>query len=396
MPRKRKLPDGMVTRPGRRGYYADFRVGGRRVQKKLGTDFDAARSILNELRARAQRGEFGLLDNDYPIADLRAAYLKRCEQELAEGSTARYRRGLDDVLGFLGLAKVRQIDAACVLAYREDRLRVKGPTTINHDVGVLQSMLEWGVRRKLIGSNPLDGLEPLRHDRPKQGRAMTDDEVRRLLDASPGRWREVWYAFLVTGLRKDELATLRFSDVDWEARELVVRMHNAKGNRERRVPIDDELMTVLLRQRAAAPGRQPGQGSNPQTAARTLERFTREHVFVSAQNTPLDGSSTLYLAFMRCCHRAGIETRTLDSQGFEVEHLDLHSLRRTFATNAIVNGADPKSVQEILGHKTLEMTMQIYAKVKAISKRQAVARLSYGQGARAPEHVIEMPLAAQA
>src|SRR5262249_25227091 len=47
--RKRKLPDGMVTRSGRKGYYADFRIGGRRVQRKLSTDFDAAKSILFDL-----------------------------------------------------------------------------------------------------------------------------------------------------------------------------------------------------------------------------------------------------------------------------------------------------------------------------------------------------------
>ena len=51
MGKNRKLPDGMVTRPGCRGYYADFRAGGRRVQKKLGTDFQAAKGILIELRA---------------------------------------------------------------------------------------------------------------------------------------------------------------------------------------------------------------------------------------------------------------------------------------------------------------------------------------------------------
>ena len=60
---RKRLPDGMVTRPGRRGYYADFRVGGRRVQQKLGTDFEAAKSVLHELKARAERARFGLLDN---------------------------------------------------------------------------------------------------------------------------------------------------------------------------------------------------------------------------------------------------------------------------------------------------------------------------------------------
>jgi integrase len=94
---------------------------------------------------------------------------------------------------------------------------------------------------------------------------------------------------------------------------------------------------------------------------------------------------------MRCCAKAGIETRNLDSQGKEIDHVDLHSLRRTFATDLITNGADPKSVQTLLGHKTLAMTMNIYAKINGGTKRQALARLSYGQGAVAPKHVLSYP-----
>jgi site-specific recombinase XerD len=71
--------------------------------------------------------------------------------------------------------------------------------------------------------------------------------------------------------------------------------------------------------------------------------------------------------------------------------VDLHSLRRTFATDLIVNGADPKSVQELLGHKTLAMTMNIYAKVHGRTKRQTVAKLSYGRGTTPPEGIVELP-----
>lgn len=67
----------------------------------------------------------------------------------------------------------------------------------------------------------------------------------------------------------------------------------------------------------------------------------------------------------------------------------MHSLRRTFATDLIENGADPKTVQELLGHKTLAMTMDLYAKIRRGSTRQAVARLSYGAGAQGPSHVVE-------
>ena len=83
--------------------------------------------------------------------------------------------------------------------------------------------------------------------------------------------------------------------------------------------------------------------------------------------------------------------RTYDSEGRLVEHVDIHSLRRTFATEAISSGADPKSVQELLGHKTLAMTMKIYTKIRTQTKRQAIARLPYGSGATTPEHLMKLP-----
>jgi hypothetical protein len=66
-------------------------------------------------------------------------------------------------------------------------------------------------------------------------------------------------------------------------------------------------------------------------------------------------------------------------------------MRRTFATNLIVSGADPESVRHLLGHQTLEMTMKIYTKIHTSTTRQALAKLSYGQGTLPPEHVVEYP-----
>ena len=89
--------------------------------------------------------------------------------------------------------------------------------------------------------------------------------------------------------------------------------------------------------------------------------------------------------------KAGIEMQTYDSKGILLEHLDIHGLRRTFATNLITGGADPKTVQELLGHKTLAMTMKIYTKIRGQNKRQAINVLSYGNGVTAPEHTLPLP-----
>ena len=220
-------------------------------------------------------------------------------------------------------------------------------------------MLSWGVEHKRIGSNPLAKFEPLPDDSPKEGRALSPDEVSRLLEAATPHYKPIWYAFLVTGMRRDEVINLLFSDVDWDSRELVVRGGTAKNHTARRVPIDDELYDTLKGQVAKAKDRQPGCRGGTVATVRIVGRLSRDHVFVTAQNTPLGGN--VYREFMRTCARAKIETETLDAEGKVVEHVDLHSLRRTFATNAIENGADPKTVQELNGHKTLAMTMKIYA-----------------------------------
>ena len=299
------------------------------------------------------------------------------------------------VLDWLGVHKVRQLDTTRILEYREHRIAGgSSPRTVNHDITILGAMLRWAVKLEIIGSNPLAGLKPLRHDNPKEGRPLTPDEITSLINKRPEPWRDIWYALLVTGLRKEELANLLFADVDWEARELVVRGFTSKNRRERRVPIEDGLLAILKRPAEEAPLRQPGKGRTPKITELVRQRFTRDHVFVTTQNTPLKHRSGLYNAFLRCCTLASIQTQTYNADGKLVEHVDLHSLRRTFATDAITNGADPKSVQEILGHRTVDMTMRIYTKVKAAPKRQAIAKLSYGQGATTPGHVL--PLTATA
>jgi integrase len=390
MGRPRKLPDGIRIRND--GYHADFYAGGRRVRKRLSGNLRVATQLLAELRARAERADFGLLDNDFPIDDLKEQYLKHCRQMLKPASERRYRICLDGILPRLGASRVAQIVVENVLTYRQERLAEDAsPRTVNMEVGALATMLRWGKKHRLLGSNPIEELAPLPHDNPKEGRALDSEEVKRLLARSRQPWRDIWYAFLVTGMRKEELASLTFADIDWEAREILVRSGVAKNHTGRRIPIDNGLWDILKRQEADRGRRVPGKGRTAKITERIRARFTREHVFVSSQNTPLSHRSGLYHAFLRSCKQADIQVKTLDADGRPADHVDLHSLRRTFATSLIVGGADPKSVQELLGHKTLDMTMRIYAKVHAQTKRQALGKLPYGQGTLAPAHVLEYP-----
>ena len=88
MPRKLSLPKGMIKRGDT--YYAAFRRGGRLVRKRLSTDKTAAVVILNDMRARADKGDFDLLDNDCPWSELKAEFLKWAP---GRSSAARVRSG---------------------------------------------------------------------------------------------------------------------------------------------------------------------------------------------------------------------------------------------------------------------------------------------------------------
>src|SRR5262249_46234534 len=151
-------------------------------------------------------------------------------------------------------------------------------------------------------------------------------------------------------------------------------------------PIDAGLWEIIEKQEANRPHRKAGKGKTPQLTEMIQSRFSREHLFVSTQNTPLTHRSGPYHALLRCLKLANIETRRVDPNGREIDHVDLHSLRVTFATSLIAAGADPKSVQELLGHRTLAMTMNLYTKIHASTKRQALGKLPYGQGTIVPAH----------
>jgi integrase len=377
----RKLPDGMRTRPGRRGYYADFAVAGRRRRDYLGTDYQAACEILAELKRDAFRGKFSLDPADCLLDRLRQQYLAHCRQQLKASTVGCYTRWLDAVLPALGVTRASQLTIPLVLGYRESRLEDVCARTVNAEVAVLSSMLTWGVQARLLGDNPIRGLKPLPH-RPREGRPLTDEEVPLLLDASPPQWRDIWYAFLTTGLRKGELAGLEFSHefLDWENREIIVPPWLAKNKTGRRIPMDGGLETILRRLEQERHHRRPGQARGRVSAARIRARFTRDRVFVTTENTPLDHGSNLRLALVRCLAKAGIARQTFAPDGRLLEIVDLHSLRRTFTTSLITSGADPATVQQLLGHKTLQMTMQIYAKSRPQTKREAVARLPYAAG----------------
>ena len=381
MAKQPKLPPGMIKR-GKK-YYANFRQDGKLIREKLSPNFQVAKVMLRDMRMKKYREANGDIDNNATIAELAEAWFRSISQQNKKSTVVRYRQNIANVLRLLPVKKVEHLSFDVIEKFREARLKefppnktttVK-PVTVNKDVGALSRMLDWAVDRKEIGSNPIVGMKKL-PEQKKEGRALKTCEAELIFHNSTLHYRRIWYAYFTTGLRKMELANLLFTDIDWEAREIIMRATLTKNSKERRIPIDDILFEILLLQKREAPKRTPGNRGGRKATKRIQETFSKQHVFVSTCNTPL--KNNIYRSFIAVCKRCGIETKTRDTEGNLVEAVVLHSLRYSLATDLIQNGCDPRTVQELLGHKTLDMTMRIYAKVHGANKHTAIKRLSFG------------------
>ncbi|HIF34670.1 MAG: tyrosine recombinase XerC [Pirellulaceae bacterium] len=212
----------------------------------------------------------------------------------------------------------------------------------------MRSFFRYMQRQGWIDHNP---AEPLRNPRPqrKLPHLLSQDEIGQLLSAPPHRTnqglrdRAILETIYSAGLRVSELVGINDSDLRWD--ETIVRIRG-KGKKERLAPLGRFAITALkkwLVKRELADD--VAQGA---AAAVFTNRFGRR-------------LTTRSVARMleKYIQQTGLDSRTSP-----------HTLRHSFATHLLDAGADIRSVQELLGHKSL-VTTQIYTHVSTASLLQA-------------------------
>lgn len=219
-------------------------------------------------------------------------------------------------------------------------------TSISRRLASLRTFFKFAQREELAESNP---AKPLRNPRPdrKLPHFLSTQEVGKLLDAPPAsdpqglRDRAILEVMYSAGLRVSELVGLNVGSIDLE--EGVARVRG-KGRKERLAPIGSFALRAVqryLKVRVISP-KEPAGSQGPlftnrfgqRLTTRSVGRMLEKHLQVS-----------------------GLDTRTTP-----------HTLRHSFATHLLDAGADIRSVQELLGHKSL-VTTQIYTHISTAGLR---------------------------
>ncbi|HVX10538.1 MAG TPA: tyrosine recombinase XerC [Pirellulales bacterium] len=263
-----------------------------------------------------------------------------------------YREDLEALVAYLGEryptapapGDVTTLDLRGYLATLHEREYAK--TTIARRLASLRSFFRFGQREGWSDTNP---AKPLRN--PRKSRSLphflSSQDLDRLLSAPPAdkpmglRDRAILEVLYSAGLRVSELVGLNDGDLDSAQGILRVR---GKGKRERLAPLGSYATNALgkwLRLRRVSPRERTGI-ETPVFVNKAGRRLTTRSVGRLLEK---------YLAV------AGLDRRTTP-----------HTLRHSFATHLLDRGADIRSVQELLGHKSL-VTTQIYTHLSTANLR---------------------------
>jgi len=237
-------------------WWTDFSVNGQRFRQSLDTtDWREAQSNEKELIAQAQAGKLSVAGQSFA----RLAFTEALERYLTDRSahvTPRSKRTESDhakpLRESFGAMPLTRISAEVIVAYIRQR-KEKGISnvTVNMEIGILRRVLKRGKRWSLIADEV-----PRLPERRDIGRALSFDQKARLLRiaAIKPEWDTARLAAILalnTTMRGCELKGLRWRDVDWMERTIMIQRSKTTAG-ERVIPLNSNAWTVILSLREKA------------------------------------------------------------------------------------------------------------------------------------------------
>ncbi|MEG1504270.1 MAG: tyrosine recombinase XerC [Enterococcus sp.] len=267
------------------------------------------------------------------------------ERGYSEKTKDAYQRDLNDFTQFLkesgedSLLAVDHLDVRVYLAFLNDKKYSRN--TISRKIASLRSFYQYLLKHGQLEENPFSYVH-LKKKQARLPRFFYEKEIQVLFESVDGdqpldqRNRALLEVLYGSGLRVSECANLTLSVIDFDNSVMLI---HGKGNKDRYVPLGSYAADAI--QEYQQTGRQ-----------QLMARYRKEHdyLFINHHGDQITATGIEYVL------NQIIKKSSLSSD------IHPHMLRHTFATHLLNNGADLRTVQELLGHANLSTT-QIYTHV---------------------------------
>lgn len=250
------------------------------------------------------------------------------------------------------------------------------PRSVRYMHVIINQCLEQALREGKIYRNPAKATRPPKQEK-KEAAFLTEKQIKELLkNISTDRWFAAFFTALGTGLRLGELCALKWKNVDLEKRlihvkESVARVKNedkagsktklifqppktAKGKRV--VPIPEEVAIELKKWKARQ--------AQEELRIKISGLYKNDGFVFTWEDGRMVEPGTLSKHFLKLMRANGIEG------------ISFHNLRHSYASLLLKAGEHPKVVQELLGHSTIQVTMDTYSHVDPEIKEKAAESIN--------------------
>jgi integrase len=335
---------------GKTVWQVDYRdQTGARRHKQFQTKREAD-AWLVQARAQVAAGTHTPDGASVTVAEAADMWLARAARDGLETTTIRqYRAHVDlHIVPRIGTTKLARLSAPVVNAFI-DQLILDGRSKemARRVLRSLSAIVGEAQRRGLVATNNVRDAAPVKSSKRENCRpAMpTKDELRRIINATPDRWRPLILVAIFTGLRASELRGLRWCDIDLKKGVLHVRRRVDRFNKfgapksesgTRDIPLSPIVLTTLKSWRLACP-----------VGALNL-------VFPTGRGNVENHGNMLRRVLWPIQIAAGV---VQDGGGAK---FSLHALRHAAAALWIEQGLGPKRIQALMGHASIQQTFDTY------------------------------------
>ena len=242
--------------------------------------------------------------------------------------------------------------------YKRQQKQPKGLSakTVRNIHQIISSALKLAIEQRLIARNPADGCALPKAERKEMQTLPVEQLTSFLREAKDSGVFALYYIDLTTGLRRGELLALQWTDLDIENRTISVSKQAGRNNAGepditrpktensiRKISIPQDAVDLLVAEHQKHPS-SPWMFPSPKTG----EMYHPDSV-------------------------VNIHKKILKDAG--LEHLRFHDLRHTFATLALQNGVDVKTVSSMLGHFDAGFTLRTYTHVTRQMQENAAEKM---------------------
>lgn len=300
-------------------------LDGRTVFESSGSDkFRDAEALLIQRKQAIKEGkqpEITKRIGNHTFNELVTQYLQWAERQRSLRSKQGFIRQLSEAFGNLPL---RRFNTMLLEQFQTERMQ-KGnkPATVNRLLATIKHMFTKAVEWDMVEEETLKRIRRVKllPENNRRLRYLSVEECQSLINNCNGNTKAIVITALNTGMRKGEILSLKWDNVD--LKHGFILLDKTKNGERREIPINETLRGVL-------------QG--------ITRRLDVSYVFYD--NNTGKPYQDVKRSFNTACRRAGIKD------------FHFHDLRHTFASHLVMAGVDITTVKELLGHKTLTMTLR--------------------------------------